>query len=379
MEEALHVDKLKLKYELTSEVKRALKEVQELRDFAHYYELDADMFRTEAVALQQQRIERYAAAEEVKAEDIPPLLSAENIPATDNEQHILNIHALFQYMKGKEKETINPALLQQMHRILVGRMQNAFPAGQFRKAEDSLFNNLSSTTSLPSADQTQAFLAELLAFAKNSREPIFHRSFLFYYFFRVLEPFPDENTVIAILSARHILLTDDLDFFGLLDIEKHLFLDKEFASVALDPWTGQHYSEKLETDLQSYLKFCMTAFLIALAVVRQFLINKVKEQLGYDTLSPREKNSLNFWLEKAFFMYKDRLKSLTPRQHEIMLLIAKYGSLSNKELVPVFQVDRKTIQRDFNTLEELGLLEQRGAGRSLKYYLDFRINLPPQA
>ena len=46
-----------------------------------------------------------------------------------------------------------------------------------------------------------------------------------------------------------------------------------------------------------------------------------------------------------------------------------------KDLVPVFMVDRKTIQRDFNTLLDLKLLDQRGGGRALKYYINLRVEI----
>jgi predicted HTH transcriptional regulator len=112
-----------------------------------------------------------------------------------------------------------------------------------------------------------------------------------------------------------------------------------------------------------------------LAAIRNAITDCVRQQLDYISLTPRQKNSLNFWLEKAFYIHKGKLELLSSRQHEMMLLIAKYGTLSNKELVPVFMVDRKTIQRDFNTLLDLKLLEQRGGGRGLKYYINMRVNL----
>ncbi|MGZ5304077.1 MAG: DeoR family transcriptional regulator, partial [Bacteroidia bacterium] len=183
----------------------------------------------------------------------------------------------------------------------------------------------------------------------------------------------NSNETLAILGAQHILNHGKSGLSGLLNLEKHVFFNAKYLVQTAHLFGEQNYLERLDTDLTAYLEICLKRLRKNIQEAKETLINAVKQEFEYATLAPRQKNAVNFWLEKGFFMHKEKLKSLTPRQHDIMTLMARYSYVATKDLVPVFQLDRKTIQRDFNTLLELGLVEQRGGGRAIRYHLDFKV------
>jgi hypothetical protein len=190
-----------------------------------------------------------------------------------------------------------------------------------------------------------------------------------------VQVFGEENDTIAILGTHYFLKHTKYSLLGLLNLEEHVFFDEKFRQKASQLFAGRNYLELLDADLTNYLEACIHRYQAHLEEVKQVVIGVVKELFGYPDFTPRQKNVLNFWLNKGFFLQHEKLHELTPRQHDIMMLLVKYGSVTNKDLVPIFQVDRKTLQRDFTTIVDLGLAEQRGMGRAVRYFVDFRIPL----
>jgi Fic family protein len=245
-----------------------------------------------------------------------------------------------------------------------------------RMETNSLFGGVEEKEHHDTLDKdARQWLEDLVKLINNKDAPAIVKAWLFYYHFLVLKPFASNNELLAYIVCKKILLAGGLDFFNALNLEKYVFRDKNFILVNQGLSALESYEDKLNADLSSYVEYCVYGYKNNIREIRQSVTGVVREQLDYQSLTPRQKNTLNFWLEKAFFIHKDKLDQLSPRQHEMMLLIAKYGSLSNKELVPVFMVDRKTIQRDFNVLLDMKLLEQRGGGRALKYYINLRVPL----
>jgi Fic family protein len=238
-----------------------------------------------------------------------------------------------------------------------------------------LFAFIDSGALLPDAEELKSCLQDVFALLSNDKIHPITRGFLFYYVMHATQPFSEENETVAILGVHCFLKQNGYSLLGLLNLEHHVFFSEKFRLQTSHLFDEHNYLELLDADLSGFLETCIHRFRAHVEEVKNVVIGVVKELFGYPDFTPRQKNVLNFWLRKGFFIQHQKLHDLSPRQHDIMMLLVKYGSVTNKDLVPIFQVDRKTLQRDFTTLLDLGLIEQRGMGRAVKYYVDFRIPL----
>ncbi len=351
------------------------KEIQEIRDFIAYYEVEPPLVKRYARRVLLDELELLGShynLEKLKI-DIENLVYDNKDPENDTEQLTINLAGILKSLNNA-REDVSLAWLHKIQVALHQQMLHQSAGAGLRMETNSLFGGGAEHEDTLEKDARE-WLDETLKMSHAKDIPAPLRAWLFYYYFNVLKPFESNNELLSYISSKKILSSSNYDFFNALNLEKYVFMDKEVVAAFGRLMLVEDFHQRLHADLTEYIHACMEGFLNAIKQIKEAVMQVVREQMDYTSLTPRQKNSLNFWLEKGFFMHKDKLDELTPRQHEIMLLIAKYGSLSNKDLVPVFMVDRKTIQRDFNTLFDLKLLDQRGGGRALKYYLNLRVEL----
>lgn len=368
--------KLYLKYELPAALQEIAQELEALRLFVSYYNLDADTLLPDTEANLISRISTYAAHwhEPLDPTEIAAVIEGAKLPETPAEQCISNIQQAIDFLADNAEQPLTLPLLQETHKLLVQKTPNAFEAGKLRVQERNLFSFIEEGVLLPEFDELQKYMAGLFELTSDESVPVIARAFLFFYVFTAIKPFASSNQTLAILGAQQLLNHGKTGFFGLLNLEKHIFFNEKYLVQTAHLFGERNYLERLDTNLTTYLEICVKRLQKNILEAKETLINVVKQQeFEYDTLAPRQKNAVNFWLEKGFFMHKEKLKTLTPRQHDIMTIMARYSYVATKDIVPVFQLDRKTIQRDFNILLELGLVEQRGGGRNIRYHLDFKV------
>jgi Fic family protein len=384
MARVISLKKLKPNYTIPQAFELVEKGIQELWDFAAYYEIDKSLLRKEMARVATQRNATFvellsqrefeldsSEAEQDEHEKEAEAVRREGI----QEQYSQNLLEAMKYL-GEGKDTVTVTGIKQLHKLLYTNTKFISIAGNFRKKDVSLFSfSEEEDNRLPDTESLQLYLEDACKLLQVDSLPALLRAALFYFTVHTIQPFSEGNDMVSMLVCQWVLDKEKQDPFNLMNLPGCLFLNKKFLDEIRPYVQGEGYEARLEMDLTDYLESWAKCYLSEIAGVRKLFIDKAKELLEYDTLTPRQKNSLNFWLEKAFFLNKDKLKELSTRQHEIMLLIAKYGCLAVKELVPVFQVDRKSIQDDFNLLHSLALVDLRGAGPSLKYYLDFRIDV----
>jgi Fic family protein len=357
-------------------LEQALKEAEEVLEFNSYYGINIALMKRYIVLEHREELELLSDWYNTEKADIDfvHLMAGTKDPENDPEQVTLNLSALLKSI-ADNKEECSIAYLQKLQGALHLKLQHDNTGIGLRMETNSLFAKTEETeVHQPLDADSKEWLDELLKMA-NAKDihPLIRASY-FYYYFNVLKPFESNNELLAYLVCKRII-AGKLDIFGLVNIEKHVLRDKKFMTISKKFHELPDYKDRLAADLNEYTDAFISGYRQSIKAIRQSATDCVREQLDYKNLTPRQKNSLNFWLEKAFFLHREKLGQLSPRQHEMMLLIAKYGSLSNKDLVPVFMVDRKTIQRDFNALLDLKLLDQRGGGRALKYYINLRVDL----
>lgn len=377
MEAAAPVAKLRLRYKEPAELASIDPELSLTSFFADYYEADQD---TLAATIARRRVERLKLYGKQLAEPVTDttliegLIGGEAIPYNESEQRIINLYSAMVWLE-KQAKPLNMVMLQTAHKMLLSATPKAHLGGVLRTEGRDLFAVVDSEVQLPNAEELKTYLNDIfIVLANDSIHPL-TRAFLFYYLMHSVQAFGDENNTIAILGTHYFLKQSKYSLLGLLNLEEHVFMHEKFREQMAPLFTEPNYQELLDKDLTSYLEVCINQFHAHLQEIREVIIGVVKELFGYPDFTPRQKNVLNFWLNKGFFLQHQKLHELTPRQHDIMMLLVKYGSVTNKDLVPIFQVDRKTLQRDFTTIVDLGLAEQRGMGRAVRYFVDFRIPL----
>jgi len=377
MTKVSHFQKLRIDYDFTELTEMVMKEVREIMEFISYYEVNASIMKRYTLAVHREELEMLSACFNPEKSDIDfeHLITGTKDPENDIEQLTVNLSAILKSIT-EVKEDFSLSYLQKLQGALHQKLLHDSSGIGLRMENNSLFAAAEETKEgHPLDNDSKVRLDELLKMANKKDIPPLVRAAVFYYEFDILKPFVSYNELLAYVVCKKMLAVDRLDFFNMLNLDKYIFRDKKLSLIQHQLNEVEDYNEKLNADLTTYIHAFFEGYMNNISVVRESITNCVREQLDYQSLTPRQKNSLNFWLEKAFFIHKDKLDQLTPRQHEMMLLIAKYGSLSNKDLVPVFMVDRKTIQRDFNMLLDLKLLDQRGGGRALKYYINLRVEI----
>jgi len=377
MTKTSNFQKLHINYGESETLDPAIQEVGELKEFNAYYEVNSALMKRYLQSVHREELELlsvYYNPEKVDV-DFDRLLAGMKEPENDIEQLMLNLSAILKSIT-EVKDDINLSYLKKLQISLHQKLQNDSVGIGLRMESNSLFSDTSTIEEQhPLDEDAKAWLDELLKMVNSKDVPALVRSWSFFYYFNALKPFSGYNELLSYIVCKKTLASEKLDFFNLLNPEKYVIRNKNVVAVTAQLNEIEDYDDRIHADLTGYIEACINGYRNNIKAIRLAITDTVREQLDYQSLTPRQKNSLNFWLEKAFFIHRDKLEGLSPRQHEMMLLIAKYGSLSNKDLVPVFMVDRKTIQRDFNSLLDLKLLDQRGGGRALKYYINLRVEI----
>jgi predicted HTH transcriptional regulator len=106
--------------------------------------------------------------------------------------------------------------------------------------------------------------------------------------------------------------------------------------------------------------------------LKDLLRNYFRQQVDFDKLNPRQKNIMNYVFERGYKLKEIDDSILNKRQKLIMYIVQHRGFISTKELVNEFDCNRKTIQRDFQLLLDLGLVKSIGAGAGLRYCINLQ-------
>lgn len=365
--------RLHLTYQLSPDAAATLTEAAELMDFARYFRLGDASFPEQRKQTLINRLIHYlpGGMEASEEQNILFLINELKEPQTETEQQVFNIYKLFRFIDeeaGSENPaSIDVALLLKLHKIALLKLPAAFAAGQLRGYEQNLFTLSDAGYLYPATQVLQAWLEDLFILAEDKNIHSLQRCWLVYYVFMAIKPFDAGNDIVARALCYYMLQREQYGFYGLLRLEKFVFHSKKLMMYEANHFDNKNYLDRLSLDLTSFLQICLQGFHQNLESVKNIFLKAVKDETGFASLGARQKNLINFWLEKGFKLHKEKLAALNERQKDVLFQILKNGSVSTSDLVPLYNVDRKTIQRDFGVLTELGIVEIKGGGRSLRY------------
>lgn len=184
--------------------------------------------------------------------------------------------------------------------------------------------------------------------------------------FRLLQIrlFSEAKSKIASLLHYFWLTKHKATIHGLLSLEHELYSHKNEYQHFLGETRDLENNAFTE---QQQLDFGMMLFSNQLDRLKTLLRSYFRQQVEFDKLNARQKNIMNYVFERGYKLKEFDDAILNQRQKLIMYIIQHKGFISTKELVTEFDCNRKTIQRDFNTLVELNLVKVIGKGAGLRY------------
>ncbi len=131
----------------------------------------------------------------------------------------------------------------------------------------------------------------------------------------------------------------------------------------------------MESDLSGMLNFAIEALLESLETANLRLRKLYQEKIEFDEFTPRQRNMVNYFFDEGFRLRMPKGKLQQNERHvQIMEFIYEHHFASTKDLSLIYRLNRKTIQRDFNELMEMGLVRSMGNGAALRYTVPIRNN-----
>lgn len=171
--------------------------------------------------------------------------------------------------------------------------------------------------------------------------------------------FPQAKFRMAVLLFNFWFSKNNLNTCNLINVEEELFLHKEQLMNLTNIYKNVPLNEKFEFGLNLYHN--------QLSKIKETLKKCFRKQMGFEKMTPREKNICNFIFEYGYQIKDKEYQTLNSRQKEILNIIKRKGFIGTKDLTSLFDCNRKTIQRDFGMLLQMGLVKVIGAGAGLKY------------
>jgi len=357
-----------LDFEVTKEMRGLIMQIIRMRDLGVFLGMQPNDFKHVRAVIERGRVKHYFP--EINAE----ILSGEDLKLNEDEQRACNIARAYRLVEKGRAEKLSKNLLLKIHSAVSEKLEPAEPESLFREDKKKDLFSFVSDVRYANSLQIEDFLEDVFATANDpAAEPLI-KCWLVYYMLAAIKPFESDNELIARLACYAVLKHDNLHFNFLLNLEEYIFGSAGFIAYSY-LYEQENFPKKMQRDLTSYLTICLEAFLQNVkAMEKEYFLPAAKAELGYEPLPPRAKNFINFWLKKGYYANYETIFNLSLRQHEILLHLLKNGGISTKDLSTFLEVDRKTIQRDFSQLIDYKMIGQKGAGRAIKYYINFDKN-----
>jgi Fic family protein len=216
--------------------------------------------------------------------------------------------------------------------------------------------------------ESEIELESLFEFLNNDTE--FHpilQSWILHFRIMSLPLYSESKSKFASLMQWFWLRKNKMDMHGLICLEHEIYINKlTYDQIINNAIQGE------ENALNEQITFGLQLQQMQLGRLKDLLRNYFRQQVDFDKLNPRQKNIMNYVFERGYKLKEIDDSILNKRQKLIMYIVQHRGFISTKELVNEFDCNRKTIQRDFQLLLDLGLVKSIGAGAGLRYCINLQ-------
>jgi Fic family protein len=275
--------------------------------------------------------------------------------------------AVEQYQKAEQfideqlHEQLSIPLLYQIEKIIIEDLyQNT--------GEVNLFSSQIARIPEKLSIESELELESLFDFLNSDSE--FHpiiQSWMIHFRIMSLPLFSEAKSKIAGLMQLFWLRKHKMDMFGLMSLEHEIYINKQaYDQIIFNAIQGE------ENALNEQITFGLQLQQVQLGRLKDLFRNYFRQQVDFEKLNPRQKNIMNYVFERGYKLKEIDDSILNKRQKLIMYIIQHRGFISTKELVNEFDCNRKTIQRDFQLLLDLGLVKSIGAGAGLRYCINLQ-------
>ncbi len=257
--------------------------------------------------------------------------------------------------------TIDLPKLKKAHEILL-RQSNQEKYGGILRNQDDLVE-----------DGTHDLLQRLITFSnqKKTQHPIIH-ALSVYLMFDIVQPFIVQNQALSLIYFNAIVNHYNKDLGAVLGFEKFMLKDwNTHKSIKLNSLFPLNPKERLEEDQTAFFENCFTLLIDSFAETEELLIENLKKSIKYSELPPIAKNSFNYFFEMGFKKHYKSILALNDRQQAILRDVVFGRNVTTKQMVMKYRCDRKTVQRDFADLMEIGIVSFEGKTKTVNYHLSF--------
>ncbi|MBI1183517.1 hypothetical protein GC194_04565 [bacterium] len=285
--------------------------------------------------------------------------------------HIVGFAKCNKYLEQR-METLQVGNLKKAHEILLRNTSLEKYGGILRNVAQTQ-NQLN--YELPEEEQLSdltSLLIEDINLDKDTENHPIIKALSLYLLFDIVQPFIVFNHSLSLIVFNQALRRYNCHFMDLLSFEKHLLNDwNTHQSIKLNSLFPVSAKERLEMDLTAFFENCMQVMQESFDEIEDNLMAALKESVSYPKLKPIQKNSFNYLFQVGFNKHHEKIDLLNNRQKSILCDVACKRSVTTKEMVMKYRCDRKTIQRDFADLIDIGIVEQEGITKTINYHLSF--------
>lgn len=272
----------------------------------------------------------------------------------------------------KRVKSIDMAHLKKCHEIFLRGSKDEKFGGILRYAQGKGYHE---NYLPPQNEELEGLLNNLITFI-NDRESKQHpmvRGWAVYLLFDIVQPFVGYNQTLSLLVRNQLMNHWDYGFNSIAVFEKYLFKDwSTHQSVKFNSLFPLNYSDRMDTDVTAFFENCAGLSAESMTQVEEAILKQLKIDVGYNKLSPIKKNSFNYFFELGLPKHYKEIGGLHDRQKSILKDVIFNRSVTTKQMVMKYRCDRKTIQRDFSDLMEVGIVIQEGKTKTINYHPSFR-------
>jgi Fic family protein len=258
-------------------------------------------------------------------------------------------------------ENLSISFLYQLQRILIDDLHQ-------NKNEVNLFSANTIKLREKLGLEAEIELENVFDFLNNDQE--FHpivQSWILHFRIMSLPLFSEAKSKFAILLQNFWLKKHQMDMNGLLCLPHEIYINKQaYDQIVINAIQGD------ENSLNEQIGFGLQLQQAQLGRLKELFKSYFRKQVDFEKLNPRQKNIMNYVFERGYKLKEIDDSVLNKRQKLIMYIVQHRGFISTKELVNEFDCNRKTIQRDFQLLLDLGLVKSIGAGAGLRYCINLQ-------
>lgn len=342
---------LQPKFTITNAITAALTQIERARGFLEAAILSDEWVRAmgERALLLEAHHTTHIEGTQLTLDQAERLMAGEQVPEVDPDdaRELLNYRRAFEFVSeylDSSGAPITEGLIREIHRRLVEGVRGGSAApGQYRKVQNYVVSSATGRTiyTPPLALDVPALMAEMVIWLNDPGQvhPVLVSGVAQFQLVHI-HPFVDGNGRTSRLLSTLCLYRSGYDFKRLFTISEYYDRDR------LAFYTAIQSVRERDMDMTAWLEY----FAEGLATQLHEVSDRGKKAMKADLIA--------------------RQHELNERQAKALRFLLDHGAMHIRDIEALCPgVTRRTLQRDLQQMEELGLVERKGTARRSYYVL----------